>query len=463
MGEPITKSLLDKFDGLVDGVQSSFEKIKSSIDLAIEESEAAFQDLRHKKFIPGFDAEGWLEGADFERAYSDEWTLEDEPPHHGPPHHGPPHHGKPPHHGPPHHKKPHHPPHHGKPNKTIYELISESKYTTQLAKLINNDTELVEVLNSTKANFTLFAPTDHAFSKIPEHAPKPSKEFIRKVLLYHVSPGLYPAGRLLFSHTVPTLFNETLLGDKPQRLAAKLSLKGVHINFYSKVVAVNIPATNGIIHGVDSLLIPPPSVLKILELLPAEFSTLLLGLGKTGLLEELEDAENVGGTFFAPPNSAFEKLGPRINAFLFSKYGEKYLRALLKYHVVANETLYSNALYGSSKSELRQSSENEVGADATPFLHFDLPTLLDDKNLGVDVGRFGPFIEIKVNGFNRVSVSDGIARDGVIHAINNVLIPPKPGQGAAAAEYWQGEEMSVEDFKERLGPYVADQEPKFDL
>merc|ERR1711881_19246 len=178
--EPITKSLLDKFDGLVDGVQSSFEKIKSSIDLAIEESEAAFQDLRHKKFIPGFDAEGWLEGADFERAYSDEWTLEDEPPHHG------------------------------KPNKTIYELISESKYTTQLAKLINNDTELVEVLNSTKANFTLFAPTDHAFSKIPEHAPKPSKEFIRKVLLYHVSPGLYPAGRLLFSHTVPTLFNETL-------------------------------------------------------------------------------------------------------------------------------------------------------------------------------------------------------------------------------------------------------------
>jgi uncharacterized surface protein with fasciclin (FAS1) repeats len=141
----------------------------------------------------------------------------------------------------------------------------------------------------------LFAPTDKAFSKIPEHAPKPDKEFIRKVLLYHIAPGFYPAGRLLFSHTVPTLLNETHLGDKPQRLAAKLSLRGVLINFYSKVVAVNIPAVNGIIHGVDSIIIPPPNTLKILELLPAEFSTLLLGLGKTGLLEELEDATNVGG------------------------------------------------------------------------------------------------------------------------------------------------------------------------
>lgn len=108
-------------------------------------------------------------------------------------------------------------------------------------------------------------------------------------------------------------------------------------------------------------------------------------------------------------------------------------------------------------------SEEDVGADATPYLHFDLPTLLDDKNLGVDVGRFGPFIEIKVNGFNRVVVADGIARDGVIHAINNVLIPPKPGNGAMAAEYWTGEDMSVEEFKERLGPYLAKEGSKFDL
>jgi uncharacterized surface protein with fasciclin (FAS1) repeats len=168
------------------------------------------------------------------------------------------------------------------------------------------------------------------------------------------------------------------------------------------------------------------------------------------------------GTFFAPPNGAFQKLGPRINAFLFSKYGEKYLKALLKYHVVANATLYSNAFYGPHKSDVLVGTEDEVGADATPYIHYDLPTLLEDKSLAVDVTRYGPFIGIRINGFTRVVVSDGIAKDGVIQAVNNVLIPPKAGMPGMAAEFWQGEEMSVEEFKERLGPYVDDSE-KLDL
>jgi uncharacterized surface protein with fasciclin (FAS1) repeats len=484
---PTSKSLWEKVPAAHDLLNGWAKQAKNAFDHAVEEAEVIF-DTRHQAFVHGFDAEAWLENADLEGApWEGVWTAEDDepphhgPPHHGPPHHGPPHHGKPPHHGPP-HKKPHHPPHHGKPNKTIYELISESKYTTKLAELVANDTELVKVLNSTKANFTLFAPTDAAFAKIPEHAPKPSKEFIREVLLYHVAPGFYPAGRLLFSHTVPTLHNETLLGDKPQRLTARLGFKGVSINFYSKVVAVNIPAKNGLIHGVDSIIIPPPKELKILELLPAEFSTLLLGLGKTGLIGDLADLKTTGGkraslklirkgdsltaklgTFFAPPNGAFKKLGPRINAFLFSRYGEKYLKALLKYHVVANQTLYSNAYYGPAKSEMRLQSEEDVGADTIPYLHFDLPTLLEDKLLAVDVTRFGPFVTIKINGFNRVVVADGVAKDGVLHAVNNVLIPPKAPHPGAQAQFWQGEEMSIEEFKERLGPYVDAEDSKFDL
>jgi uncharacterized surface protein with fasciclin (FAS1) repeats len=170
------------------------------------------------------------------------------------------------------------------------------------------------------------------------------------------------------------------------------------------------------------------------------------------------------GTFFAPPNGAFKKLGPRINAFLFSKFGQKYLKALLKYHVVANETLYSNAFYGASESDMRLQSEEEAGADAVPYLHFDLPTLLEDKLLAVDVTRFGPFVTIKINGFTKVVVADGVAKDGVIHAVNNVLIPPKAGPPGMAAEFWTGEDMSVEDFKERLAPYVDGSESlKFDL
>ena len=120
--------------------------------------------------------------------------------------------------------------------------------------------------------------------------------------------------------------------------------------------------TNGVIHGVDSLLIPPPKVASIIQFLPGEFSTLELGLTKTGLLPAIADTSNhIGGTVFAPSNFAFQKLGPKINGFLFSKYGQKYLKALLEYHVVANQTLYSDAYY---KSESVDSVGDNVVEDA---------------------------------------------------------------------------------------------------
>ena len=185
---------------------------------------------------------------DVKSVYTNAWLTTEEtifgggehPPHHGPPHHGPPHHG-PPHHGPPHHG-------HGKSNQTIYQLISESKYTTKLAKLISEDDELVKALNGTAANYTVFAPTDFAFAKIPEDAPKPSKEFIKNVLLYHVVPDLYPAGRVLGAHTVPTLLKESELGKSPlpQRLSFNLGWRGLTVNFYSRIVAVNIVSCHGL-------------------------------------------------------------------------------------------------------------------------------------------------------------------------------------------------------------------------
>jgi uncharacterized surface protein with fasciclin (FAS1) repeats len=67
---------------------------------------------------------------------------------------------------------------------TIYELISKSKYTTKLAKLIDEFPEFVKALNSTAHNYTVFAPTNRAFKKIPKHAPKPSKEILKTFLDY---------------------------------------------------------------------------------------------------------------------------------------------------------------------------------------------------------------------------------------------------------------------------------------
>ncbi|KAK5175003.1 uncharacterized protein LTR77_000139 [Saxophila tyrrhenica] len=346
------------------------------------------------------------------------------------------------------HHRPHHPPHHGKPNMTVYQLISESKYTTKLAKAISEFDDLVEALNSTISNYTVFAPTDKAFDKIPMHGEKPSKEMIKAFLSYHVVPDFAPAVKVLSTHTFPTLLKSDHLGSEPlpQRLTPRISLRGLTINFYSRIVAINIFGTNGVIHGIDTPLFPPPGAIRTIDFVPEDFSTLELGLIKTGLLEKLNTTDHAGGTFFAPSNFAFKKLGPKVNAFLFSQYGLKYLKALLEYHVVPENTLYSDAYYKADSSNIEPSGKNG-------YFHVDLPTLLKDRSLAVDIARYGGFISIKVNAFATVSVQDVVAEDGVIQVMGDVLVPPKKLGGEA--QYWQGEEMSVEDLKERLEPFVA--------
>lgn len=402
-----------------DVLNEAFEKASSAV------KNAGDSYGRVREF--GCDVESWLEGSPYEES-----MMEDEDHPHHPPHHG----------------RPHHPPQHGKPNQTIYEMISKSKYTTKLAELVNEYDDLVQLLNDTKTNHTIFAPTDAAFEKIPDHHKKPSKEFIQDVLLYHVAEGYYPAGRVLHSYTIPSLYEPSDLGHK-QRLTVRVTLRGPAINFYSRLVATDIFASNGVIHGVDSILAPPPAVATIINLLPGEFSTLELALVKTGLFEKMNstDYPHKGGTLFAPSNFAFKKLGPRVNAFLFSKYGEKYLKALMEYHMVVDQTLYSDAFYDATNTEEHDVTEN----DRPPYYHYDLPTVLG-KPLAVDVTRYGPFVGIRVNGFSRVTIHDGVASDGVIQVVSNVLIPPK--KAGDEQVLWEGEEMSVEEFKERLEPLV---------
>lgn len=127
------------------------------------------------------------------------------------------------------------------------------------------------------------------------------------------------------------------------------------------------------IHGIDDVLMVPPETLEVINIFPGFFSTLQLGLIKTGLWHDFKNTEAHGGTFFAPTNFAFQKLGPRINAFLFSKYGEKYLKALLMYHVAPDNTLYSDAFYRPHEEKANDIPKGyfHVGA-AFPLVFHDL-------------------------------------------------------------------------------------------
>jgi uncharacterized surface protein with fasciclin (FAS1) repeats len=225
-------------------------------------------------------------------------------------------------------------------------------------------------------------------------------------------------------------------------------------------------------------------------------------LSKTGLTTALNTTGAAGKTLFAPTNFAFLKLGPKINAFLFSKFGEKYLKALLEYHISPDTTLYSTTIYTPKekegvalfsepeehkchKKEGKQGgllhrlksmiTSDHKGKKHSSFshVHVDLPTLLKGKSIAVDLFRTGPFVHVKLNAVVPVVAADGIAADGVLHAITRVLIPPKSPKGESVQvwEDWveedEAEEMSFEEFLERLEPFVAKEhrvlQDKFDL
>jgi uncharacterized surface protein with fasciclin (FAS1) repeats len=105
-------------------------------------------------------------------------------------------------------------------------------------------------------------------------------------------------------------------------------------------------ASNGVVHRIDGALLPPESVVETIQSAPAYFSRFLEGLEKSDLLSVVNDTStHVGSTVFAPSNIAFEKLDHDVQSFLFSEQGAKHLKALLKYHIVLNHTLYSDAQY----------------------------------------------------------------------------------------------------------------------
>ena len=318
--EQVLSELKNDFAEAEKGIKEASNNAKHALDEAFTSASDIGSSMTTKFQETAFDAKSW-----FESAANSAYDALDSHEHPHPPHHGPPHHGDDPHHGGPHHGH--------KPNETVWQLLSSSKYTEKFSKLISEYPDLVEKLNSTKnGNLTVFAPKDTAFPDHPHH--KPSKEQIKKFIEYHISDDFYPAGRVLITHTIPTLLEgEHLPGKAAQRLSVHLGLRGLTINFYSRIVAVNIFGTNGVIHGVDNLLVPPPRAFKIIDLLPSEFSTFELALGKTGLLDAYNSTDHPSGTLFAPSNFAFQKLGPKINGFLFSEYGRKYLKALILYHV----------------------------------------------------------------------------------------------------------------------------------
>lgn len=130
--------------------------------------------------------------------------------------------------------------HHDTSDMTIYQLISKNPHTSNFTKLVNEFDDIVELLNSTKDHYTLFVPINSAFAHLPHHDDdKPRKEFVKAILKYHIGLDAYSGRRIWATQTIPTALDSKMLGGKPQRLRTDAGLRGINVNFYSKVVRGN--------------------------------------------------------------------------------------------------------------------------------------------------------------------------------------------------------------------------------
>ena len=174
---------------------------------------------------------------------------------------------------------------------------------------------------------------------------------------------------------------------------------------------------------VDNVLLPPPDVLDIIGVLPIAFSTSEVALYRTGLVDEIPKLKGKGLTVFIPTNREWMKLGIKVNAFLFSKYGTPWLRALMKYHIVPGHTLYSDALVvpGDKKNVGAKNEVDDPNGLNQGYSHVDLPTLLEGRHLAADIYRFGRFLHFTVNGRNHIGMVSGGLLPGLVLTVDSCI------------------------------------------
>ncbi|KAK6176866.1 hypothetical protein SNE40_015083 [Patella caerulea] len=236
--------------------------------------------------------------------------------------------------------------------------------------------------------FTVFGPNNAAFAKLPPALVQEllkNNTLLAEVLRYHVLGGAVYSS---------SLSNELLA-------ATLLPNEKIRINLYDNnqiatasgrlIVAVDQNATNGVIHTLDSVMLPPVGTVTGLVQAMAAFSTLLKAVSVAGLADTLNGAGPF--TVFAPTNDAFNKLPAGTLQKLLND--PKALANVLLYHVVSG-TVYSAGL-----------TDGE-----------SVPTL-NKQDVKISISQGG----VKVNDAN-VIMPDVSVTNGAVHVIDTVLIPP---------------------------------------
>ena len=244
--------------------------------------------------------------------------------------------------------------------------------------------------------FTVFAPTDEAFNALPEGTLEelladPTGQ-LQQILLYHVVPG-----KVMAADVSDGLEAETLQGST---VSFSVMDGEVKIND-ATIVSTDIEASNGVIHVIDAVILPPAEEEAAEELdivdtaiAAGSFETLVTAVQAA----ELEGALRGEGPFtvFAPTDAAFNALPDgTLEELLADPTGD--LQQILLYHVVPGRVMAADVSDG-LEAETLQGSTVSFAEGANGELHINEAVIVS---------------------------TDIEASNGVIHVIDAVILPPE--------------------------------------
>uniref|UniRef100_A0A7N9AMX7 Periostin, osteoblast specific factor a n=1 Tax=Mastacembelus armatus TaxID=205130 RepID=A0A7N9AMX7_9TELE len=239
-----------------------------------------------------------------------------------------------------------------------------------------------------QGSFTMFAPSNEAWDQLDAG--------VRAALVNNVNVELYNA---LHFHMV----NHRLL-TKDMKNGMKVTSMyndlGLHINHYpngivtvncARIIYGNQVATNGVVHVIDRVISAVGNTIKDVLDNSDELSSFSAAALASGMMDKLEEPGHY--TLFAPTNEAFDKLSP---GYLERIMGDKAVIAALVKHHLLNSVQCSEAIMSGSVFETAEGKTIEIGCDGD---------------------------SLTVNGIKMVLKKDIVTTNGVVHLIDQVLVP----------------------------------------
>jgi uncharacterized surface protein with fasciclin (FAS1) repeats len=286
--------------------------------------------------------------------------------------------------------------------KNIVQLAQETPQLSILAAAVVH-ADLVSTLSGT-TELTVFAPTNDAFNALLmqlglTNVTQVDKTVLKNILLYHVIAGEVKAANVTTGY-VATQFSPAVGGSSSPLSLYLSTVSGVGLNGVAKVTTADVDASNGVVHIIDKVLTLPTIVTHALG--NPNFSTLVAALTRTDLNTNYVNILSGAGPFtvFAPTNAAFTAALTELNFANLNAIPANLLNEVLKYHVVSGAKVRAADITNNQEVTTFQGGKFKLEKSATAV------TILDARNRRANV-----------------IATDVFATNGVIHAIDKVILP----------------------------------------